>query len=102
MEFIRDYRHFIEVGCPVCGRKHTVQKGRYNITLQGYEFHSALNCGCGQIASTASKGTQTWAFKPENNEMMKRNKATTVKIMCVIGFTIIFITSEMFYMFHSQ
>ncbi|WP_139990549.1 hypothetical protein [Paenibacillus paridis] len=102
MEFIRDYRHFIEVGCPSCGRKHTVQKGRYNLSPQGYEFHAALNCPCGQSASAAGKGKRTWAFKSENNELMKRNKATSIKIMLVIGFTILFIASEMFYMFHTQ
>ncbi|OMF28096.1 hypothetical protein BK133_18955 [Paenibacillus sp. FSL H8-0548] len=102
MEFIRDYRHFIEVGCSACGRKHTLSKGQYNITLQGYEFHSEISCSCGQASSKAYKGNKSWTFKSDNNEMMKRNKATSFKLMLVIGFTIVFIASEMVYMFSTK
>ncbi|WP_138754758.1 hypothetical protein [Paenibacillus sinopodophylli] len=101
MKFIHDYRHFIEVGCTACGRKHTVSKGKYNVTMQGYSFHTPLACTCGSTASTASKENRTWTSKAEQHDIPKRNKATTVKMMLVIGFVIVFFAVEMNYMFHS-
>ncbi|CAM4314833.1 hypothetical protein FHS16_000748 [Paenibacillus endophyticus] len=101
MKFIHDYRHFIEVGCSSCGRKHTIPKGSYNLTMQGYTFHSPLSCSCGHTASTAGKEKRTWTSKAENSAIPKRNKATTVKMLLVIGFVIVFFATEMTYMFHS-
>lgn len=99
MKFIRDYRQFIEVGCTSCNRKHTVQTDNYTISSEGYAFHSPIQCACGHIASTAIKDKRTWTtMKTEKNEMMKRNKATTIKLMLVIGFTIVFFAGEMVYL----
>lgn len=99
MKFIHDYRHFIEVGCTSCGRKHTVQKGSYNVTMQGYSFHSPISCSCGLVAITAIKEKRTWTSKTEPNDIMKRSKATTIKMMLVISFVIVFFAGEMVYMF---
>lgn len=101
MEFIHDYRHFIEAACTTCGRKHTVQKGSYNLTMQGYTFHSPISCTCGHLASTAMKEKKTWTSKAEPNDIFKRSRGTTIKMMFVIGFVIVFFAGEMVYMFHS-
>jgi hypothetical protein len=102
MTFIHDYRQFIEVGCSSCGRKYTVQADQYSVTSQGYSFHSPISCACGQSASTANKDKWTQTLKPENNEMMKRNKATTIKMMVVIGLVIVFFAGETVYMINSK
>lgn len=97
MTFIHDYRQFIEVGCTSCGRKHTVQTENYSISSQGYSFHSPVSCSCGRVANTANKDKRTWTYKAEHNEFMKRNKVTTIKLMLVIGFVIVFFAGEMVY-----
>ncbi|WP_054023467.1 hypothetical protein [Bacillus sp. FJAT-28004] len=102
MKFIRDYRQFIEVGCTSCNRKHTVQTDNYTISSQGYTFHSPIKCSCGHMASIAEKDKRTWTIKTEKNELMKRNKATTIKLMLVIGFTIVFFAGEMFFVLNKQ
>jgi len=102
MKFIRDYRQFIEVGCTSCSKKHTVQTDNYTISSEGYTFHSPIKCSCGNMASTAVKDKRTWAVKTEKNEMMKRNKATTIKLLLVIGFTIVFFAGEMFFLLNNH
>ncbi|WP_169083752.1 hypothetical protein [Paenibacillus sp. PL91] len=102
MTFIRDYRQFIEVGCSSCGRKHTVQADKYSVTSQGYAFHSPISCSCGQTASTANKDKWTRTLKTENNEIIKKNKATTVKMMVVIGLVIVLFAGETIYMINEK
>ncbi|WP_424766386.1 hypothetical protein [Paenibacillus sp. sgz302251] len=103
MKFIHDYRHFIEVGCTSCGRKHTVQIGSYNVSPQGYKFHSPVKCVCGHTAVTAGKeDKKTWINKTENNEFLKRNKATTIKVLLVMAFVIVFFAAEITFMFKTN
>ncbi|WP_337098098.1 hypothetical protein [Paenibacillus sp. YIM B09110] len=102
MKFIKDYGHFIEVGCTSCGKKHTVQKSQYTSVAEGYQFQSPVTCACGITARTAGKDNSKWSFDPDYSVKRVGSRSTSVKMLLVIGAIIVMFVSETVYMLETD